>query len=101
MKDTTSDSQDVNSNTTNGSFTDALSDCFELEGHQHKKMVANLLNSVDLHPVRLQSQTGDTLTAFATRKSLERDIQWYPDIRDWWVGPKVSLILKVSYIGIS
>jgi len=21
-------------------------------------------------------------------------VQWYPDIRDWWVGPKVSLILK-------
>lgn len=74
MKDAASDSQDVNSNTTNGSFTDALSDCFELEGHQHKKMVANLLNSVGLHPIRLQSQTGDTLTAFATRKSLERDI---------------------------
>ncbi|CAO0798091.1 unnamed protein product [Mucor circinelloides] len=28
-------------------------------------------------------------------------VQWYPDIRDWWVGPKVSLILKVSYIGVS
>ncbi|EPB87684.1 hypothetical protein HMPREF1544_05465 [Mucor circinelloides 1006PhL] len=23
-------------------------------------------------------------------------VQWYLDIRDWWVGPKVSLILKVS-----
>jgi len=42
------------------------------------------------------------LQRFDTLNVTERPyLQWYPDIRDWWVGLKVSLILKVHYIRVS
>lgn len=73
-KDTTSVCQDVDSNRSNGSLNDAASNYFELEGHQHKKMVVYLLEAVDLHPVQFQGQVGGTFTAFASRRSIKRHI---------------------------
>ncbi|KAL7309833.1 hypothetical protein PS15m_010670 [Mucor circinelloides] len=72
MKDTTSVCQDIDSNRITGSVNDAVSNYFELEGHQHKKMVTDLLKSVDLHPIQFQSQVGGTFTAFASRRSIKR-----------------------------